>query len=139
MTKYQKLLAVDYGQRNIGLALSSSLIPEPLPPLKVSNFSDALTKISAIIAVTAPDIVIVGIPEGPLEEEVNSLIQALELETSTPILAHPETLTTQEALAKLREQKASRAKTNSEHSFAACLILEDYLESTITPTSPADK
>jgi len=45
-----------------------------------------------------------------------------------PVVYYPETLSTQEAIAALREGGASRAKLKNDHTYAACLILEDYLE-----------
>lgn len=130
MRVYRKILSIDYGRRHIGLALANSLIPEPLPPLKIDSLEDAVIKISAIVEVTEPEIIIVGMPEGPLAAEVYNLMRALVEETNRKIVSHPETLTTQEALSKLREKSASQNKLKSEHSFSACLILEDYLEST---------
>ena len=45
-----------------------------------------------------------------------------------PVTLHPETLSSQEAISKLIAVGASRAKKKNDHAYAACLILEDYLE-----------
>ena len=45
-----------------------------------------------------------------------------------PVTLHPETLSSKEAISKLAAVGASRAKKKNDHAYAACLILEDYLE-----------
>lgn len=128
INNYKTLLAIDYGKKNIGLAISHSLIPEALTPLKVDSIDDATSKILKIIKATSPNQVIVGMPEGSLVEEVNSFIAKLQVLTKVPVFSHPETLSTQIALEKLRQKSSKRKTLKKDHSFAACVILEDYLD-----------
>lgn len=131
--EFQKILAVDYGKSNIGLAVANSLIPEALTPIKVKDLDDAVSKVTAIALAINPDLIIVGMPEGNLAIDIEKFINLLQNTTNSKILTHPETLSTKEAISRLRKSGAKKTKLKKDHSFAACIILEDYLD--LHPTS----
>lgn len=125
----KKILAVDYGRVNLGFAFTESLIADPLAGIKVKTQDDLLTSVLSIVQEYKPELIIVGLPEGPLEQEVRSFATELATAVESKIILHPETLSTQEAVIKLREGGAKRKKLQNDHSYAAALILEDYLAS----------
>lgn len=125
MTKY---LSIDYGLSHLGLATGEHTLATPLPSL--SNDSTIFLRLSSLISQHGITHIICGFPEGQLAPKIRTFAKELHLATGIPVILHPETLSTQEAIAKLRESGASRAKLKDDHSYAACLILEDYLELT---------
>lgn len=125
MTKY---LSIDYGLSHLGLATSEHTLATPLSSLV--NDSTLISRLASIVFKEGITHIICGFPEGQLAPKIRTFAKELHLATGIPVICHPETLSTQEAIAKLRESGASRAKLKDDHSYAACLILEDYLELT---------
>ena len=82
------------------------------------------------MALEGVDMAVCGIPEGRLAPIIEDFANKLEAKIGFKVILHQETLSTQEATQKLREAGASRGKLRDDHAYAACLILEDYLELT---------
>lgn len=123
MSKY---LGIDYGLSHLGLATSEHTLATPLP--SIPNDPTIILRLSSIISEHGITDVICGLPEGQLASKITIFANELSLATDIPVILHPETLSTQEAIAKLRSSGASRAKLKDDHAYAACLILEDYLD-----------
>lgn len=125
MTKY---LGIDYGLAHIGLATSEHTLATPLPSLK--NDESLLARLTSIVSKEEITTIVCGIPEGRLAVIIESFAEILRHAVGIPVILHQETLSTQEATSKLRQAGASRGKLKDDHTYAACLILEDYLELT---------
>lgn len=123
MTKY---LSIDYGLSHIGLATSQHTLATPLRTLH--NNSSLLSTLASLIHQEEITHIICGIPEGRLVNQITAFATQLHDLVHLPVILHQETLTSQEAIQKLREIGASRTKQKNDHAYAACLILEDYLE-----------
>lgn len=123
-----KYLCIDYGLVHIGLSTSEHSLATPLPSLR--NTPKLLSNLAKIIRSEGVTQIICGIPEGKLAPLITDFSQKLEKLVALPVVLHPETLSSQEAQQKLKEGGSSRAKRKDDHSYAACLILEDYLELT---------
>jgi putative transcription antitermination factor YqgF len=123
MTNY---LGIDYGLSHLGLALAESNLATPLPSL--NNNERLLSHLSVLVSKQAVTTIVCGLPEGKLVEVIKKFAADLEQTTDATVVLWPETLSTQEAKQKLRESGASKSKRRDDHAYAACLILEDYLE-----------
>lgn len=123
-----RLLCIDYGLRNLGFATAETPLATPHSVAHVQSLSEAITATARVIDQVHPDQIVVGIPEGEIAISVNNFVAALRPLVKVDVVTHEETLSSQEAVTKLHEAGASRAKLKADHSFAACLILEDYLE-----------
>lgn len=121
-----KYLGIDYGLAHIGLATSEHMLATPLSSVK--NDAKLVNHLRDIIAREGIDVVVCGIPEGRLAPIIEDFANKLEATIGIKVLLHQETLSTQEATQKLREAGASRGKLKDDHAYAACLILEDYLD-----------
>ncbi len=119
-------LGIDYGLVHMGLALAETNLATPLESIR--NDAQLLPKLKDLIATHAITKIVCGLPEGKLVPQIEKFAADLQRATGIEAVLHPETLSTQEALQKLKESGASRAKRQNDHSYAACLILEDYLE-----------
>ena len=137
-----RVLAVDVGERRIGLAISdiSRTLARPLRTLTVRNASDAVDQVAAEIAHLLAEedglsTVVVGLPvhlDGAASEQterVVAFIDALKMRMSLPIVTVDERLTSHEAerlLAKrTRDWRERKARLDA---VAAAVILQDYLE-----------
>lgn len=119
-------LGIDYGATHIGLAYAEHQLATPLPTM--SNNHTTLTALVALIAQKGITRIVCGLPDGPLTPQVQEFAHNLTLISGIPVILYPETLSTHEAQHKLRQSGASRQKIHNDHAYAACLILEDYLE-----------
>ena len=123
MTKY---LGIDYGMSHVGLATSEAVLATPL--ISFHNDSTLLSKLAQLVKKEGITEIVCGIPEGRLAVVIMEFAKKLRQTTGLDVILHPETLSTKEAIAGLRASGASRAKLKNDHVYAACLILEDYLE-----------
>lgn len=123
MTKY---LGIDYGLAHIGLATSEHTLATPLK--SIPNDPSLISHLLSLISKHGITHIICGLPDGQLVPHIEKFAQQLRDASGLPVSLHPETLTSQDAVRKLRESGASRVKRRDDHAYAACLILEDYLE-----------
>lgn len=128
MTTY---LGVDIGERNYGLAIADGPLATPLPTIKSGDTKRVIAQIVKIISKHSVSTIVLGLPSGKLESFVYKIKKDLESASGLEVLLHSESLSTHDAVYKLREVGAKRKKLKNDHSYAACLILEDYLESII--------
>jgi putative Holliday junction resolvase len=137
-----RVLAVDVGERRIGLAISdvSRTLARPLLTLTVRNAVDGVDQVAAEIArLTEEDdglsTVVVGLPvrlDGSPNAQtprVAAFVDALKARTSVPILTADERLTSREAESLLAERVRDwRQRKARLDAVAAAVILRDYLE-----------
>ena len=137
-----RVLAVDPGEKNIGLALSdpSGTIANPLTVVRhVSRPIDAAT-IAQIAAENGAGIIVVG---QALDEEgqptfsgrrARRLAGAIRTQTEIPVELWDEGFSTQEArAAKISLGGARRKRQGHLDELAATVILQSYLDHYFTP------
>lgn len=133
-----RILAVDHGEKRIGLAISdeTAMLARPLRVIPhVSRPVDAALVAEQAIAHEA-GLVIVGVSYDeagdlkPAGRRAANFAEALREQSGLPVVLWDESLTTQDARAIRREQGASR-KRRSGHldDVAATVLLQDYLDS----------
>jgi putative pre-16S rRNA nuclease len=137
-----RVLAIDVGERRIGLAISdvSRTLARPLLTLTVRNADDAVEQVVAEIArLKAEDdglsTVVVGLPvrlDGSPSEQtlrVAAFVDALKMRAGVPIVTADERLTSREAESLLAERTRDwRQRKARLDAVAAAVILQDYLE-----------
>ena len=135
----ERVLAIDYGERNVGLALSD---PETgfvsgLPTLDRGALKEGglTAAIAALVAERGVDRVLLGMPYsldgsmGPAAERVSAFRDRLLLVIQTPIEEWDERLTTEEARRMLRELGYSERKMRGKlDQLSAVLMLEHYMK-----------
>ena len=129
-------LAIDFGERRIGLAISdpAGAFALPLATLARANDADAVRDIAAIAAREEVDELIVGEPRnldgtlGPAAERCRRFAERLGAATGLPIAMTDETLTTVEATARLRAAGVDpRRHPERLDAAAAQVLLEEVL------------
>ncbi len=139
-----RVLAVDFGGRRVGLAISdpSGTLARPLETIPVSGAADAVDRVARrVVAIAAEEdgltTIVVGRPahlDGTPSDataSVNTFIAALRHRTGVPIVTEDERLSSREAESRLAENERDwrRRKTKLD-AAAAAVFLQDYLDRT---------
>lgn len=128
------ILAFDYGDARIGVALKAAHETSPEPLVTISNDRLIWKKIQALLDLHHPDLVIVGLPRNLDGEETKQthkakqFAQKLADRYNNRIELQDEALTTQQAQARIPKKLAHKTRELIDQ-YAACIILEDYLKS----------
>lgn len=130
-------LAIDYGTRNIGVAVGQSLTAtaSELPALRHNNshagYRAINEHINKIIAEWKPAMIVIGWPlnmdgtESPMCEEVKRFGSTLSKSTGKPVCYFDERLTSHEAKADVDDQQRNYKKQPID-SKAAKILLESW-------------
>jgi putative Holliday junction resolvase len=134
-----RVLGIDFGDRNVGLALSDALrlTAQPLDTYRLKNrdaddrkyFQDLVLKQQVVE-------IIIGLPlrmdgtTGTRVEKTRAFAKWLEGAVHIPIIFWDERLTTHQALSVMHEQKVRlKAKKSVINQISAAIILQSYLDS----------
>ena len=133
-----RVLAVDHGEKRIGLALSdpTATLASPLTVIKhVSRLMDA-AQVANIASENEVGLIVIG---QSFDEDGNpnlagrraaKFAEALKEQTQIPVELFDESFSTQDARATVIELGFSRRKRAGHHdSLAAMMILRSYIES----------
>jgi putative holliday junction resolvase len=135
------LLAFDYGTKNIGLASGQTITRSAnvLAPLKAKDGIPDWNQIEKILTDWKPDLVLVGLPlnmddsESELSARARKFANRLHGRFGVKVEMVDERLTSFEAKGEVMSRGGSRDyKHNPVDSIAARLILESWLERTVT-------
>lgn len=144
-----RILAIDYGRRRIGLAVSDELrlTARPLGTLLRQNRRDALRLLRAIVRANGVGKILVGHPvhlngvSSEMSVETERFAARIQKELGLPVELVDERLTSWEAEQTLAETKASRGKASSRQNIdavAAAILLREYLERASAPKKGGD-
>ncbi len=131
-----RILALDFGTRNVGLATSDELgiTVRPLPSIPNRNRRDLLHRLKTAVQEFAVERLVVGIPvnmdgsAGMAVERVQRFMQFLQQGLRLPLRGVDERLSTVEATEIWRGMSARQQKKyRTLDSLAAAIILERYL------------
>jgi putative Holliday junction resolvase len=131
-----RILAIDLGEKRIGLAISDALgiTAQGLPTIQVKNEQEICPKIMEIIKERNVDRLVFGLPKnmngtlGPQAKKVEQCAQKLRHLSSLPVDFEDERLSTVRAEQVLLEADTSRAKRKKViDKLAAVIILQSYL------------
>jgi len=133
-----RILALDYGTRRVGVAISDELemIATPLGYLDAQPRGKLLDQIAQLVAERGVGLVVVGMPRnmdgsyGPAAEQVREFVEMLEKRLSVPVKTWDERLTTAQAEKLLLQADVSRKKRKKKvDQIAAAILLQSYLDS----------
>jgi len=132
-----KILGIDYGLKRIGLAFSETGLAEPLSvirhPRKTSprgRQSSVIRKIAGVCQKYGVEKIVIGLPEGEIATKVREFGKKLSFFTKLPVVFQDETLTSQDAIAKMIEAgKGRKTRKRIQDAIAAAIILQSYLNS----------
>ena len=131
-----RILAVDWGQRRIGLAVSDpqGIIATGLETLVVRGPADALARVAAVAAEREVERIVVGLPllmsgrRGEAAERAQRFADALAARTGLKVDTYDERLTSALSERRLREVGTRRGRSRKRvDEGAAVALLETYL------------
>lgn len=144
-----RILAIDFGERRIGLAISDPLgiTAQGLPTIDTRKTKDVFSHIQAIIKDKNVTGVVVGMPKnmdgsiGFKGKEVEEFIGKLSRRTGLEVEAWDERLTSVQSLKSMRVMGIKQKKKDTVDRISATLILQNYLDSSKKGQgdSPADE
>jgi putative Holliday junction resolvase len=118
-------LAIDYGTKRIGVAVSGGSLAIPLEI--VPNTDRAIARLQEIIAERAIEQLVVGLSEGAMAEQTRAFVSNLQKSIALPVHFADETLSSHAVHAKLRQAKSSKRREPIDH-FAAAEFLQEWLD-----------
>jgi putative Holliday junction resolvase len=132
-----RILAIDYGRKRIGLAVSDPLgiTAQPLPTIVEESSEKVFQRLAGIIQDMEVEEVVIGLPlrldstEGPAAEEVRRFADTLSKMISVPLHLVDERLTSALAntLLSVSGHRGKRKKRKVD-TVAAQAILQTYLD-----------
>jgi putative Holliday junction resolvase len=132
-----RILAVDYGEKRIGLAVSDELgiTASPLMTLTRRSDEEAIQQIAQLVSRLKVKQIVVGLPrrtdaqEGEMERKVKAFAEKLKQAVSVPVALFDERFTTRIAEQVLLEADLSRRKRKQVRDrLAAVILLQSFLE-----------
>ena len=132
-----RILAIDYGTKRIGISLSDPLriLAQPLPTIKVTNIKQVLGEIGNLISEKGVAEIVIGKPlhlkgtKGDTAEKVDAFIEKLKEKFRLPVHDWDERWTSLAAERTIRElgKKPFKHKEKIDQ-IAAQLILQSFLD-----------
>jgi putative Holliday junction resolvase len=131
-----RILAIDFGERRIGLAVSDPLgiTAQGLPTIDTRRTRDVLSHIKAIIEDKQVTKIVVGMPRnmdgsvGFKGEEIKKFVSQLTQKTGMDVETWDERLTTVQSLRSMREMGVKQREKGTADRISATLILQSYLD-----------
>ena len=137
MSPQGRILAVDYGSKRVGLALSDPLrlFAKPLKVLPNTGFAAVFQGIRDTVAEYEVRLLLVGLPYAiaggstPKTVETQAFMDKLAARLEIPVLGWDERYSTDEAVAELIKLGYGwKERRELQDAMAAAMILKDYLE-----------
>jgi len=131
-----RILAVDWGERRIGLAVSDDLgiLATGLPTLEIRGEAEAVARVADTIRTVEADSVVVGLPltlkgeRGEAARAVERFAEALRRATPVAVSLYDERLTSALAERRMQERgEKSRGRKGKVDQGAAVALLEGWL------------
>jgi putative Holliday junction resolvase len=132
-----RILGVDFGDRNVGLALSDplGLTAQPLLTYRLAGQGEDARFFLSLVKKHEISEIVIGLPirldgsPGRRVEKTREFGRWLEETLKLPVVYYDERLTTRQAIHIMRGQKVrSRERRSVENQISASLILEAYLQ-----------
>jgi putative holliday junction resolvase len=142
-----RTLAIDYGSKRIGLALSdpTGTLARPLPFLPAKADARLAREIATLVQKEQASLILLGLPRnmngtlGEAAAAVQAFAAILGQATSVPVKLIDERLSTVQAGRQLHESgKDSRAQRGLIDSEAAAVLLQSYLDTQGSLLPPPD-
>ncbi|KAB2909398.1 MAG: Holliday junction resolvase RuvX [Ignavibacteriales bacterium] len=132
-----RVLAIDYGTKRVGLALSDPMKIIATPFETWENSAKLIEKIAGLVIEKEVDTIVVGYPlngDGSptyLTETIEEFAEKLKKKTGVKVELYDERFSSSiasERILKVIKQRSKRQDKALVDKFAAAVILEDYLQ-----------
>ncbi|HJQ71696.1 MAG TPA: Holliday junction resolvase RuvX [Blastocatellia bacterium] len=136
-----RVLAIDFGAKRIGTAISDALgiTVRPVETIRRSTVERDIARLKALVEELEAEAVVFGLPlrmdgaEGEAAAAAMKFAERLRSRISVPLFTQDERLTSYEAEQIMIERGYGRQQRRARSDeFAAMIILQDYLSKTVT-------
>lgn len=133
-----RILAIDYGLKRIGLALSDALRIVATPLKTIENTPNAIAEIMNIIKAEEVNLILCGIPfrnDDKNDEwiaNIKNFANKIAKQSNLEVIFIDEFMTSKKAVQIMvnnGKKKSKRSEKGAVDKVAAAIILQDYLES----------
>ena len=139
-----KVLALDIGERRIGVAVSDPLwvAARPLVVIQRASKVQDVDAIAKLVQEQAARLIVCGYPislngtEGPQGRRIRRYVEVLADQLDTPIILWDESYSTRQAEAIMGKRVTPRKRKQWVDAIAAAVILQSYLDA---HSMPADQ
>jgi putative Holliday junction resolvase len=129
-------MAIDYGTRRVGIALTDPLclISQPLVTLTVTSHHELIKRLKFIIEERNVGLVLVGNPLShrgtatTMSHEIHRFVEKLRKALGIEVKLWDERFTSAYAAVTMKERGISKSKKSLDQ-VAACIMLDEYLKS----------
>lgn len=134
----KRILAVDYGRRRVGLAVSDPLgiTAQGLETVEVRSLKSAAAVVAQVAGTQDAGEIVVGLPlnmdgsAGEMAAEAGAFAEEVERRTGLPVRRWDERLTSVAAVRTMREMGVrTKGRKGDVDRMSAVLILQGYLDS----------
>ena len=131
----ERLICIDFGTSYIGIAVGQTVTKTatPLAIIPANNGIPQWDKLDKIIIQWNPKKIIIGLPLDMHDkvtkttEEAKVFSSKIQARYLKPVYMVNELLSTREVIWKFEDMKKKRSKKSRMDSFAACIILETWM------------
>ncbi|NCN03444.1 MAG: Holliday junction resolvase RuvX [Candidatus Pacebacteria bacterium] len=122
-----KTLAIDYGTKRIGLAISVATLADPLKI--IPNNEHTINEIKKVITAQSIKQILIGISEKEMAQKTQTFAQSLKKEIDLEIFFYDETLSSKETHIKINNShmKKSKKRQPIDH-YAASQFLQEWID-----------
>ncbi|MDH4211318.1 MAG: Holliday junction resolvase RuvX [candidate division WOR-3 bacterium] len=129
-----RIMAIDYGQKRVGVAITDPLctIPQPLLTIKPKSVADLIKRLKCIVDENNVGLIIVGNPVSmrgeptEISRQIERFIKRLKRQLDIDVEKWDERYLSKYAVNKFKEAGLSMKKGDIDR-VAASLMLEEYL------------
>ncbi len=132
-----RILALDYGSKRIGVAISDELkmIAQPLEYIPAEPFAEFLQRLKQLLQEKQVELILIGMPRnmdgsyGPAALKTQDFVAALRNAVTVPLQTWDERLTSVQANRLLLSANVRRDKRKEKvDKMAAAILLQSYLD-----------
>lgn len=127
MKKYPTILAIDFGTKRIGLAISRGTLAEPLKI--IANDEHTFANLIQLCQQETVTELVVGLSENEMAQQTKAFVKELQQHLSLPVTFMDETLSSKTVSTKLKDRGVTLKKRQQpiDH-LAAAEFLQEYLD-----------
>jgi len=126
------IVGVDYGKKYLGLAICTNGTPTPLTAVVTSSMDHKCKIIKELSEKWQTTRIIVGSVTGKLKEDINLLVNKLKKLNLDVVLVDEQYSSHLSWENMIRDNIPQRKRKLNEHSYAAAILIERYLNSLVS-------
>lgn len=133
----KRILAIDYGEKRIGIAVSDPMQIIATPLMTLPNNKDFLLELKKIVVEKNVELILVGTPikedgsESRLKKEIDNFFQQIKNELKVEIILYDERYSSKIAEQQILESVLKKSKRRDKGLIdrsAAAVFLQNYLD-----------